>query len=104
MALLKIKEQPETRITQLAFKLRLTQAERIALRQAAENNAEVADFIDLINSASYVDLTDQRTIDSLQQLEQSGLLQAGRSDQIRADPVKPIEQVGNGRGNGRGRS
>ncbi|MEG7700649.1 hypothetical protein U2075_14700, partial [Listeria monocytogenes] len=38
-------------ITGYAFKMRMTPAERIAIRAAAAVSAEVADFMDLANSA-----------------------------------------------------
>lgn len=80
-----------SRITKLAFKQRLTQAERIAIRNAAKENDLVYDFQDLLDSATFVDLKRQDTIDGVNQLEQSGLLAEGRADEILNAPVQQHE-------------
>lgn len=83
---------PDTRITKLAFKQRLTQAERIGVREAAKTNAQVFDFQDLVDSATFVDLTRQDTIDGLASLEAAGLIGQGRSTEILTAPIQEIER------------
>lgn len=81
-----------TKITKLAFKQRMTKNERIAVREAAKTNAEVFDFQDLLDSATYVDLDRQDTIDGVNQLEASGLLADGRASEILTAPVEEHEK------------
>lgn len=83
---------PDTRITKLAFKQRLSQAERIAIREAAKVNPEVFDFQDLVDSATFVDLSRQDTIDALNTLEAAGLIGAGRANEILTAPIQDIER------------
>lgn len=80
-----------TKISKLAFKQRMTQQERVAVREAAKTDAQVYDFQDLLDSATYVDLSRQDTIDGVSQLEQAGLLGAGRADEILNTPVSEEE-------------
>jgi len=82
----------DTRITKLAFKQRMTQPERIAIRAAAESNPVVFDFQDLVESATFVDLARQDTIDALNTLEAAGLLANGRAAVILTAPVQEIER------------
>ena len=49
---------PQTRITAVAFKRRFTPTERIAIRAAAQANAQVYDYMDLLNSGLAVHVTD----------------------------------------------
>lgn len=83
--------QPVTKITKLAFKQRLTQAERIAIRSAAQSSPEVFDFQDLVDSATYIDLSRTDTRDGVNQLETAGLLATGRASEILDNPVEPQE-------------
>lgn len=85
-------DRTNTRITKFAFKQRMTQDERIAVRETAKTNAQVYDFQDLLDSATYVDLSHQGTIDGVNQLEQAGLLATGRADEILTAPVQPAEE------------
>ena len=93
MPIIKIPEPPKTIITKFAFKQRLTQTERIAIREAAAVNPIVYDFEDLLNSAQFVDLTFPDTIAGVQQLEAAGLLTEGRANEILTAPVQPFEEV-----------
>lgn len=85
--------EPElgTRITKLAFKQRMTQAERVAIRNAAKENDLVYDFQDLLDSATFVDLKRQDTIDGVNQLAQAGLLTEARAEEILTAPVSQDE-------------
>jgi hypothetical protein len=82
----------DTRITKLAFKQRLTQAERIAIRQAAAANAQVFDFQDLVDSATFIDLSRQDTIEGVTTLEAAGLLAEGRAAEILTTPIDDSER------------
>lgn len=66
-------------ITAFAFKMRMTPAERIAIRAAASVSAEVADFMDLADSAQYIDLDLATTRDGVEALEAATLIGVGRA-------------------------
>lgn len=80
------------RVTKLAFKQRFTQQERIAIRAAAESIPEVYDFQDLVNSATFIDLSRPDTIAAVNAIEQLGLIEAGRASIILGPPVEEIER------------
>lgn len=82
----------DMRITKLAFKQRFTQDERIAIRAASETIPQVYDFQDLVNSATFIDLSRQDTIDAVNAIEQLGLIQDGRAEVILGPPVEDIER------------
>lgn len=79
-------------ITKLAFKQRLKQEERIAIRTAAQANPVVYDFQNLIDSATFVDLSRQDTIDGLTAIESAGLLAEGRANEILTAPIQDHER------------
>lgn len=83
--------QPKV-ITKLAFKQRLTQAERIAIRAAASSNPIVFDFLDILDSATFVDLQRADTIDGINAMEVAGLLAVGRATEILNAPVQDHER------------
>jgi len=85
-------EVADMRITKLAFKQRFTQDERIAIRSASETIPQVYDFQDLVNSATFIDLSRQDTIDAVNAIEQLGLIEAGRASIILGPPVEDIER------------
>jgi hypothetical protein len=66
-------------ITGYAFKMRMTSPERIAIRAAAAVSAEVADFMDLADSAQYIDLDLGTTRDGVEALEAATLIGVGRA-------------------------
>ena len=66
-------------ITGYAFKMRMTAAERIAIRTAAAASPAVADFMDLANSAQYIDLDLGTTRDGVEALEAATLIGVGRA-------------------------
>lgn len=80
-----------TKITKLAFKYRMTQDERIALRNLAKTNDVVYDFLDLVDSAEYIDLSREDTKLGVMYLEDSGVLAAGRSSEILSTDISPKE-------------
>ena len=81
-----------TRISRLAFKLRMTADERKAIRAAAESNADLYDFMDLLSDSTYIDLTRAETIAGVGQLETAGLIASGRGDEVLNTPVTQEEQ------------
>ena len=83
---------PDMRVTKLAFKQRMTAAERIAIRTAATTDAIVYDFMDLVDSATFIDLARQDTQDGVNYLESVGLLAAGRAAQILTNPITDEER------------
>jgi len=79
-------------ITQFAFKSRLTDVERKAIRAAAKTNEDIEDFMDLLNSAKYIDLQDPTTRAGITFLETAGLLASGRSVVILDSPILQNER------------
>ena len=93
---------PDTRITRLAFRNRLTTAEKVMLELAALDNpadtmeqrqqaAALRVYLADVASSSFVDLGRQDTRAGVQQLEAWGLLAAGRALQILDDPILVTE-------------
>jgi hypothetical protein len=72
------------KVTALAFKQRLTAAERIAIRAAATSDPVIADFLDLLSSASTVDLDHADTVSGVDYLVSTELLTAERAAELRA--------------------
>lgn len=83
---------PDLRITSVAFKRRMTSAERMAIRALAANNAHVYDYMDLLDSAPVVHLDDADLIGGLQMLESAGTLATGRTAAILAAPIQAGER------------
>jgi hypothetical protein len=81
-----------TKISRLALKLRMTADERKNIRAAAESNADVFDFMDLLSDSTYIDLTRAETVGGVNSLETAGLLGPGRADEILTDAVTKEEQ------------
>jgi len=81
-----------TKISRLALKLRMTADERKSIRTAAESNADVFDFMDLLSDSTYIDLTRAETVGGVNSLETAGLLGSGRADEILTDAVTKEEQ------------
>jgi hypothetical protein len=96
MALIRIPQRQPVRpphITKLAFKQRMTAAERIAIRTRAATDPIVADFLDLVNDATFIDLNHEENAMGLAYLEQQGDLDEGRANEILTSPIQPIERV-----------
>lgn len=64
----------DSRISILNFKLILTKAERIRIRAAAKVSDAVADFVDLLSSATFVDMERRDTVEAVAQLGAAELL------------------------------
>lgn len=71
-------------LTKLQFLRLMTQAERITFRQAAKVNAEMEDFMHLLDLAADVDKDDPDVISGLAAAEAGGLLAPGRAAEILA--------------------
>lgn len=82
----------DTRITGVAFKRRMTQEERIAIRNLAKTNDIAFDFQDLLDSSPAVHLDDPDVTKGLEMMEAAGKLAPGRADEILSDPIQPSER------------
>jgi hypothetical protein len=82
----------DMRMTKQKFKLRLTQAERITIREAAKENPVVFDFQDLLDSGSHADLLDDVLIKGLSAMESLGLIAQGRAQEILSAPIQDNER------------
>lgn len=71
---------PQPLMTVGRFKLLLTQPERIAIRAAADQNASVYDFLDLLNGfTDGVALDDPILVTAISQIQAAGLLSEERA-------------------------
>ena len=68
--------------TKLEFFDRFTDAEQIAIYDAAKTVTAIQVWLDKFKLASDIDVTDPRTIAGIQALEAAGLLAAGRAAEI----------------------
>jgi hypothetical protein len=73
-----------TKITPVEFLQRFTAQERVAIRTAADSDAALDDYLELLQAAQEVDLTHDVTIVGVQALEQAGLIAQGRAAEILA--------------------
>jgi hypothetical protein len=67
------------KISCLAFRNRFTSTEKIALYEAAKTDVSVQIYLDDVQSASFIDLSHANTKSSVQELETSTLIDAGRA-------------------------
>lgn len=74
---------PRTQLTRYEFRSRFTTPEKMAMYDSTDTIIKI--FLDDIQSAQYIDVTDQVTIDGVAYLEDQGLIAAGRSTDILAD-------------------
>lgn len=70
------------RLTRLEFRNRFTTAEKVGMYESTDTIVRI--FMDDIQAAQYIDVTDQATIDGVAYLEAQGLIAAGRSVDILA--------------------
>jgi len=77
-------ETVNTTMTVLEFRSRFTQAEKIAIYNAADSNVEIRIWLDDLNAVrdGLVDSTDPRTVSSVQNIENAGLIAVGRANEI----------------------
>lgn len=69
-------------MTKLEYLRRFTVGERVAIRAAAEQNAVLADYLQLMELAQDINTGDPDTIAAVTMLEQVGLIAAGRAQEI----------------------
>lgn len=75
--------QPTPRtLTKLEYLRRFTQEERVAIRTAAKSNAQLEDYLALLELAEFINLDDPDTFGALNLLESVGLLTLGRAQEI----------------------
>lgn len=85
-------EVPDWRITKLAFKQRFTQGERIDIREASKTIPKVYDFEDLVNSATFIDLSRDDTKTAVNEIESVIPLTQGRANEILTAPIQEHER------------
>ena len=69
-------------LTKLEYLRRFTVEERVAIRAAAEQNAVLTDYLQLMELAQDINTSDADTIAAVTMLEQSGLIAEGRAQEI----------------------
>jgi len=79
-----IVSQPRAPIPKIEYLRRFTQDERVAIRLADASNHIVNDYVELLNATTTLHLDDPDVIAGVNQLEQAGLLAAGRAAEILA--------------------
>ena len=76
----------ERNISGVSYLRRFTQAERIAIRAAAAQSAELDDYLKLLDATiaqgGLVNLNDTDAIAALAMIEQAGLIATGRAQEI----------------------
>ena len=77
-------ETPREPISKIEYLRRFTQDERVGIRLAAASNHIVNDYVELLNATTTLHLDDPDVIAGVNQLEQAGLLAAGRAAEILA--------------------
>lgn len=71
-------------MTVLQFRDRYTLAEKTGIYTAAESDPMIRVILDDLNNAEFVDITDQDTIDGVDYLISSGVIDASRRDDLLA--------------------
>ena len=69
-------------MTKLEYLRRFTVDERVAIRAAAEQNAVLADYLQLMELAQDINTGDPDTVAAVTMLEQAGLIAAGRANEV----------------------
>lgn len=69
-------------LTKLEYLRRFTVEERVAIRAAAEQNAVLADYLQLMELAQDINTSDADTVAAVTMLEQAGLIAVGRAQEI----------------------
>lgn len=73
---------PPNILTPSGFKQRFTQAERVAIRAAADSDTVIDDLLDILATAQDVDMADPNVTGGLDYMESQGLITATRKDEI----------------------
>lgn len=69
-------------LTHLEFLRRFTSDERIAITQAGLSNTAIADYINMLDVAKFVNTTDGDVAAGVQALEAAGVIDLGRANEI----------------------
>lgn len=69
-------------LTHLEFLRRFTLEERISIIEARGNNSALADYMQMLNIAKYISLTDPDVISGINTLEAAGIISVGRANEI----------------------
>ena len=82
-----VAQQPTTltgprTMAKLEYLRRFTVEERVAIRAAAEQNAVLADYLQLMELAQDINTGDPDTVAAVTMLEQAGLIAAGRANEV----------------------
>ncbi len=80
---------PAPPLTRLEFMGRFAMSELAAIYTAAKANVLVEILLDQLKMAEFVDPSDARTAEGIAMLEQAGLLDAGRADEILSGSSAP---------------
>jgi hypothetical protein len=71
-----------TRLTRLEFRSQFTQSELQAIYTARAASVDIQIYLDNLNAAQFIELSDARTITGVQALESGGLIGTGRAAEI----------------------
>ena len=71
---------PRTKLTRYEFRSQFTAAEKMAMYESTDTLIKV--FLDDVQSAEYIELTNQDTIDGVNYLEAQSIISAGRAAEI----------------------
>lgn len=87
-------QKPDTRVYAIALMRRMTQEERIAIRNLAKANDVAFDFMDLLDKApnGIVHLDDRDLVAGINTMEAAGKLAKGRAQEILSAPIQPGER------------
>jgi len=102
MAVVKIQQAQETKLTILAFLDRFTDDEAVAIDLASIDNptgteaerigqASIRRYMNKINAATFVDVSREDTIAGVNVLETMGLIGVGRADEILSTEITSEE-------------
>lgn len=92
MTIIKVAQVKPEHLTIKAARNRFTLAEKIAIETAAETSPLVRTFLADMSASRYIDRLDPQFLESLQALEQAGLLEEGRALEIQEAPVQEYER------------
>jgi hypothetical protein len=84
--------RPDSVITKVAFRFRLTDAEYVGILQMAKTEIAVTAWVETFNMVSQINLVDPRTIAGVEQLVALDLLTEERAGEILTAPVQPSER------------
>ena len=82
----------DNKITKLAFRHRFTFAERVAIETASASDASVRVMMKDQESATYIDIARQDTIDGVNALATATLITPERAASILTDAIQEIER------------